>query len=216
MRRAMLLILIVPAILGLGGCGTPKPIMYYGLQIPATPAPASYTWPIEMVVGRITGTDVLEASPIVYKTGRNQMGTYQYHRWTESPVELVQAKLTRLLRTTGEYQSVSGGGNASSGELVIRGRLYDFTEVDGDAISGLVSMEFELYNRKTARILWSHFYSQTEPVEAKQVPAVVQALDRNLDRGLKETIAGLGQYFASHPPTTGEASREGRSEVTGK
>jgi ABC-type uncharacterized transport system auxiliary subunit len=216
MRQARLLILIGSAILGLSGCGTPKPIMYYGLQIPATPAPASYTWPIEVVVGRIRGPDVLEASPIVYKTGRSQMGTYRYHRWTESPVEMVQAKLIRLLRATGDYQSVGGGGSASSGELVIRGRLFDFTEVDGDSISGLVSMEFELYNRKTARVLWSHFYSQTEPVEAKQVPAVVQSLDRNLDRGLKEVIAGMRQYFTANPPAKGEASREGANEVKGK
>src|SRR5581483_11222140 len=109
MPQARRLILIVPAILALSACGAPKPIQYYGLQIPAAPAPATYTWPVEVVVGRINGSDLLEASPIVYKKGRNQMGTYQYHRWAESPVEMVQAKLIRLLRTTGQYQSVSGG-----------------------------------------------------------------------------------------------------------
>ena len=72
--------------------------------------------------------------------------------------------------------------------------------MDGDGITGLVSMEFELYDKKAARVLWSHFYSQTEPVETKKVPAVVQALDRNLDRGLKEVVAGLAQYFAANPP----------------
>src|SRR5260370_642751 len=108
MPQATRLILIVPAILALSGCGAPKPIMYYGVQIPAAPAPTTYTWPIEVVVGRINGSDLLEASPIIYKTGRNQIGTYQYHRWTEAPVQMVQAKLIRLLRTTGEYQSVSG------------------------------------------------------------------------------------------------------------
>jgi ABC-type uncharacterized transport system auxiliary subunit len=209
MPQAARLILIVPAILGLSGCGAPRPIMYYGLQTPATPAPSTYIWPIEVVVGRINGPDLLETSPIVYKTGRNQIGTYQYHRWTEAPVQMVQAKLIRLLRTTGEYQSVSGLGSASGGELVVRGRLYEFSEVDGDGISGLVSMEFELYNRKTSRILWSHFYSQMEPAKAKQVPAVVQALDRNLDRGLKEMVTGLGRYFAANPPGNGDAASQG-------
>ena len=212
MHQAML-ILIAPAILGLSGCGAPRPIAYYGLQIPAAPSPSTYTWPIEVVVGRISGTDLLEASPIVYKTGRNQIGTYQYHRWTEAPVDMVQEKLIRLLRTTGDYQSISGLGSASGGELVVRGRLYDFAEVDGESITGVVSMEFELYNRRTAKIVWSHFYSQTEPVEAKQVPAVVQALDRNLDRGLKEVVAGLGRYFAANPPVRSETSaKSGLSE----
>jgi len=207
-------ILIAPAILALGGCGTPRPINYYGIQIPASPTPASHKYPVDLAVGRITGSDLLEAAPIVYRTRRNQIGTYQYHRWEEAPVQLVQAKLIRLLRASGEYQSVSGLGGQPNGELVIRGRLYDFAEVDGDAITGLVTVEFELYNRRTAKILWSHFYSQTEPVEAKQMPAVVQALDRNLDRGLKEVVTALGRYFEANPPVRStEASGQAINEA---
>jgi ABC-type uncharacterized transport system auxiliary subunit len=168
--------------------------------MPATPAPVSYKLPIDLAVGRITGSDLLEAAPIVYKTRQNGIGTYQYHRWEEAPVQLVQTKLIRLLRMSGEYESVSGLGGPFNVDLVIRGRLYDFAEVDGDAITGLVSMEFELFDRTTAKILWSHFYSQTEPVEAKHVHAVVQSLDRNLDRGLKEVVAELGRYFETNPP----------------
>jgi hypothetical protein len=32
------------------------------------------------------------------------------------------------------------------------------------------------------------------------VPAVVQALDRNLDRGLNEVVAELSRYLAANPP----------------
>ena len=209
-------VLIAAAMVGLSGCGSPRPIMYYGVQIPAAPVPTAYTYPIDMVVGNISGPDLLEATPIVYKTSRNQMGTYLYHRWTEPPVRMIQAKLIRLLRTSGEYQSVSSPGSGSAGDLVVRGRLYEFAEVDSEGINGLVSMEFELYNRKTAKILWSHFYSQTEPVEGKQVPAVVEALDRNLDRGLKEVTVGLGRYFAANPPAGSEAQTQRAGEVIAK
>lgn len=206
MCKVRQLIPIVPVILGLSGCGVPKPIAYYGIQIPAAPMPQTYRWPIALAVGRINGSNLLEASPIVYKIGHNQFGTYQYHHWTEAPVEMVQEKLIRLLQASGDYQSVSGAGGASGGEFELRGWLYDFTEVDGDSINGLVSMEFELCNPRSARVLWWHFYSQMEPVEAKQVSSVVQALDRNLDRGLKEVIAGLNQYFAVNPPGASAAS----------
>lgn len=190
---------LAPVILGLCGCASPRPINYYDLQIPAAPTPAGHTYPVGVVVGRIQGSDLLEASPIVYKTRRNQMGTYAYHRWSDAPVQLLQEKLVRMLRTSGEYQSVTRSGDPSSGDLLIRGRLYDFTEVDGDSVSGLVSMEIELFNRKTAKILWTHFYTGTEPVPGKkvQVPEVAQALDRNLDRGLTEVVTGLSRYFAS-------------------
>jgi len=216
MRAAMAVVLVIGAGL-LNGCGSPRPITYYGIQIPAAPAPAGYTYPVEIVVGRVSGPALLESSPIVYKTGPNVIGTYQYHRWTDAPVDMVQAKLTRMLRTSGQFQSVTTQGSGPSGDLVIRGRLYEFSEVDGDAITGLVSMEFELYNRKTAKILWSHFYSQTEPVPAKQVPAVAQALDRNLDRGLQEVLTGLKTYLASNPPIEAiTPSRQGLNEAKAK
>jgi ABC-type uncharacterized transport system auxiliary subunit len=79
---------------------------------------------------------------------------------------------------------------------VVRGKLYAFEEVDGGSIKGLVSMEFELCDRKSGKVLWSHFYSESEPVDGKKMSAVVTALDLNLDRGLKEVAAGLNQYFS--------------------
>ena len=82
---------------------------------------------------------------------------------------------------------------------MVRGRLYDFEEVDGPSISALVSMEFDLYERKTGKVVWSHYYSQSEPVQGKEMSAIVSALDTNLDRGLKEVAAGLNQYFLSNP-----------------
>jgi ABC-type uncharacterized transport system auxiliary subunit len=201
--------LLAAPVVGLLGCGAPRPISYYQLQVPAAPTPSSFTYPVDVVVGRIRGSDLLEGAPIVYKTQSNQIGTYQYHRWSDPPVLMIEAKLTRLLRTSGEYESVSGAGNPTGGDLVLRGRLYDFAEVDGDRISALVSLELELFNRRTAKILWSRFYTATEPGEGKEVPAVARALDRNLDRGLKEMMAGLSQHFAANPPAKLQASGPG-------
>jgi ABC-type uncharacterized transport system auxiliary subunit len=89
---------------------------------------------------------------------------------------------------------------------VVRGRLYAFEEVDGGNITGLVSMEFELCDRKSGKVLWSHFYSESEPVDGKKISAVVTALDLNLDRGLKEVAAGLKQYFSVRSDVVGYLS----------
>lgn len=199
MHKAIQLIAAALAVLALGGCGSPKPIKYYAVQIPAAPAASTHTYAVDLLVGRITGPDLLASAPIVYKTGDRELGTYTYHRWTDPPLEMVQEKLIGLLRRSGEYASVTGLSGAS-GTLAVRGRLHDFAEVDGNGIRGLVTMEFELYNRKTAKILWTHFYSQTEPVEGKAVSGVVDALDRNLERGLNEVVTGLSKYFAANPP----------------
>src|SRR4051812_11259709 len=99
MTRITVLIPIALVAAGLTGCGAPKPINYYAIHIPAAPTPSASSYPIDVVVGRITASSLLEASPIVYRTGTNQIGTYKYHRWQDPPVELVQTKLVTLLRS---------------------------------------------------------------------------------------------------------------------
>jgi ABC-type uncharacterized transport system auxiliary subunit len=197
-RLSLFLSVLLP--LALCGCGAPRPIRYYAVQIPAAPAPGTATYAIDLAVGRITGPSLLEAAPIVYRTGASQMGTYQYQRWEEAPVDMVQTKLIRLLRCSGNYLSVSSLRSAPDGQFVVKGRLYKFEEVDGEGITGHVTMEFDLFNRKTGKVVWSHYYSQVEPAQGKEITGVVQALDRNLERGLTEVVAGLSRYFAANPP----------------
>ncbi|MGA7318435.1 MAG: ABC-type transport auxiliary lipoprotein family protein [Silvibacterium sp.] len=199
MHRTIRLTLTSLLAVGLSGCGTGKPIHYYTVQQPAPPALVPGTHPVSLLVGNISAPGIYLDTPIAYRTGPNEIGTYQYSRWVEPPNALLKDKLIRMLRASGDYQSVAELGSTSDGQFVLRGRLYNFEEVDSTNIEGLVSMEFELYNRKTGKVVWSHYYSQSEPVQGKEISAVVAALDTNLDRGLKEVAAGLNQYFISNP-----------------
>jgi ABC-type uncharacterized transport system auxiliary subunit len=199
MHRMARLALISSLILSLNGCAKSKPIHYYTVGLPLAPTMTTSARPLSLLVGNIMGADIYRNTPIVYRVGPNEIGAYQYSRWAEPPVELVKSKLIRVLNASGDYQSVTSLGSSSDGQFVVRGRLYEFEEVDGTNITGLVSMEFELYDRKSGKVLWTHFYSQSEPVQSKDIPAVVSALDSNLDHGLKEVAAGLNQYFAANP-----------------
>jgi len=200
MHRTIRLTLASLLALILGGCGSSKPIRYYTLQIPAAPTLAANTYPVSLLVASVSGSEILQDAPIAYRIGVNEIGTYQYSHWSEPPVMLVRRRLIRTLRATGDYQSVAELGSNSGGEFVLRGRLYDFEEVDTASIAALVSMEFDLCDRKSGKVVWTHFYSQSEPVQAKEISAVVTALDSNLDRGLREVAAGLNQYFSTNLP----------------
>jgi ABC-type uncharacterized transport system auxiliary subunit len=199
MHRVARLVFISALSLSLNGCAKSKPIHYYTVGLPVAPTLSRSAHPLALLVGAIGGAEIYRNTPIVYRVGTNEIGAYQYSRWEEPPVELVKDKLIRILSASGDYQSVTSLGSNSSGQFVVRGRLYEFAEVDGANINGLVSMEFELYDRKSGKTLWTHFYSQSEPVQSKEISAVVTALDTNLDRGLKEVAAGLSQYFSANP-----------------
>lgn len=196
MHRATRTVLISLLALSVSGCGSSRPIKYYTIQVPSAPALSTNTYPVSLLVASIGGSEIFHDTPIAYRVGTNEIGTYQYSRWAEPPVDMLRSKLIRMLNASGDYQSVAGLGSTSDGQFVVRGRLYGFEEVDGGSIAGFVSMEFELCDRKSGKVLWSHFYSQSEPVEGKKMSAVVTALDLNLDRGLKEVAAGLNQYFS--------------------
>lgn len=182
----------------LSGCVSSKPIRYYSIQSSTAPVISTNPQSVSLVVASISSSDVLRGSAIAYRVGANEIGTYQYSHWAEPPVDLVRNSLIRILKSSGNYRSVESVGSTSDGQFVVRGRLYDFEEVDGASITGLVSMEFELYDRKSGKIVWSHYYSQAEPVQSKEISAIVTALDTNLDRGLKETAAGLNQYLSAN------------------
>jgi len=134
---------------------------------------------------------------ILYQVGSHEVGAYEYHRWIEPPDRIVQDSLVRLLRASGKYQSVDtprGGGRA---DYILQGRIYEFSEVDKPEVYSRVSLEIELHDGKNFRTVWSRVYNSEERVDGKNVPDVVDSLDKNLRRGLSEIVNGLDQYFAS-------------------
>jgi ABC-type uncharacterized transport system auxiliary subunit len=198
MRRMILASMALLAALTLDACGGGRPIRYYTVELPAAPEPTSSAYPIALAIGHIGAPETLQGQPIVYRSGRNEIGVYQYHLWAEPPVQMLKVMLIRRLRASGKYQSVAQLGSSGEGDFVLQGRLYDFEEVDTASVAALVSMEFELIDRRTRKTVWTHFYSDSEPVEGKEISEVVSALDRNLERGLTELASGLNAYFSAN------------------
>jgi ABC-type uncharacterized transport system auxiliary subunit len=191
---------IVVLLAALGACGGGRPIRYYTVELPPAPRPSTNVYPITVLIGRIGAPGILQDEPIAYRSGPNEIGTYDYHHWVEPPVRMVKVILIRQLRASAKYQSVTELGSSAQGEFVLQGRLYDFEEVDAGSTAALVTMEFELFDRKTSKIVWTHFYSYREPVQGKEISDVVSALDRNLRRGLTEVVSGMDVYFSAHVP----------------
>jgi ABC-type uncharacterized transport system auxiliary subunit len=185
------------------GCGAARPSKYYQLTVPGDSAPAANAnpVPVTLLIGRLTGPALYREDEIVYSSGGEGMGTYEYHRWAEPPTEMVAEIMLRQLRASGHYRGVYTLRSDIHGDFVLHGRLYDFKEVSGSSEVARVTMELELRNVKTATSVWTHFYSHDEPTAGKNVDAIVAGLDKNVQQGIAECLASLDQYFAEHPPT---------------
>lgn len=184
------------------GCGAARPSKYYQLTIPGNLAPAANPnpLPITLLIGRLTGPALYREDEIVYSSGGEGMGTYEYHRWAEPPTEMIAEIMLRQLRASGHYRGVYTLRSDIHGDFLLHGRLYDFKEVSGSSEAARVTMELELRNVKTATTVWTHFYSHEEPTAGKNVDAIVAALDKNVQQGIAECLVSLDEYFAAHPP----------------
>lgn len=181
-------------------CGAGKPIHYYSLEYPA-PAPSqAEPLPVALMIGRFSAPIVYRDTRLLYRSGPNQVDIYEQQRWAEPPAELVREMLLRLLRASGRYRTVQLAGTNVHGDYLVRGRVLHFEEVDTPSLSARVAIEAELYDPAKGMTVWSHLYEQDEPVSGKDVPSVVAAVNRNVQRGLGEISASLEQYFAQHPP----------------
>jgi ABC-type uncharacterized transport system auxiliary subunit len=185
-------------------CGAARPSKYYQLTVPAdtaaNPAVESNPYPVTLLVGRITASELYREDPIVYSSTGEAMGTYEYHRWAEPPIQMIPEILLRELRASGRYRNVVLLRSDVHGDFLLHGHLYDFKEVEKGAGLARVTLELELRNVKTGTVVWTHFYSHDEPATGKNIDAIVEALDKDIQRGVTEFRASLDEYFATHPP----------------
>ena len=199
-RRA--LIIVVALMVGsLNGCGATRPSKYYQLTVPSDAEAVEKTdaVPVTLLLGALMTSHLYREDRIVYGNGPEQLGTYEYQRWAEPPTEMIQEVLLRELRASGRYRAVHYRRSNVWGDFALRGHLYDFKEVTGGQMSARVTLELEMRDLKNGATVWTHYYTHDEPTSGKDVVSVVAALDKNVQRGVKEVVESLDRYFASHP-----------------
>ncbi|HEV3218711.1 MAG TPA: ABC-type transport auxiliary lipoprotein family protein [Candidatus Acidoferrales bacterium] len=199
--RIMLSLLALAVVLA-AGCGAARPSKYYQLTVAGDSAPVanSNPLPVTLLIGRLTAPALYREDQIVYSSGGESMGTYEYQKWSEPPTEMIVEVMLRQFRASGRYHGVYTLRSDIHGDFLLHGRLYDFKEVEGNALLARVTMELELREIKTGGVVWTHFYTHDEPASGKDVGAVVAALNKNVQQGMAEFRASLDQYFAEHPP----------------
>jgi len=197
MRNTIAICLAMAAALAGAGCVSTRPVHYYTIEPASPPVNDGKPDGLVLLVGNIVTPEVLQDGRIRYRTGSNEAGAYEYHRWTERPGSMVRDSLIRALRASGKYQRVLESSSSSTADYLVRGQLHEFGEVDGASVQTKISLQVELIDRKTNRNVWDHVAEREEPVSSKSVADVVQSLDRNLQHVISETTAAIDKFLAS-------------------
>jgi ABC-type uncharacterized transport system auxiliary subunit len=200
MRRLRQIMMVVFAAGISVACGASRPVKYYTLDVTPQPAEAAAPqFPIALLVARVASTHLYRDDRVVYSVSAEQLGTYEYERWSEPPVDMIQDSLIEALRSTKQYQSVEPVASNLRGNYLVRTRLGALDEIDKPQLAARFSIELELYDAKSGATVWSDSYTHDEPVAGKKVPDVIAALDQNVKAGTSKLATDLGQYFASQP-----------------
>src|SRR5437667_1138177 len=196
MRSLISICLVMVGALVSASCVATRPVHYYTIEPVSPPSAQANPDGLILLVGPIAALEALQDGRIRYRAGSNEAGAYEYHRWTERPGSMVRNSLVRALRGSGKYQRVIESASSASGDYLVRGKLYEFGEVDNASILTRISLQVELVDKKTNRNVWDHLVEREEPVGSKNVTEVVQSLDRNLQQVARETVAGIDKFLA--------------------
>lgn len=193
--RAILLAIAAACAAGVG-CVSNRPVHYYTLSPGAPLAGQGKPDGPVLLVGNIAAAEPLQEGRIRYRSGTNEAGAYEYHRWAERPGEMVRGSLIRALRSSGKYQRVLESGSSATGDYLLRGKLDEFDEVDQGSIRTRISLHIEMIDQKTNRIVWDRMAEREEPVAGKSIPEVVQSLERNLRQVVSEIAGEIDKFLA--------------------
>lgn len=209
-KRPMQVAALVLAAAICGGCGAGRPYHYYWLDATTVPATSQHTttYQTRLLVAHVGTPQLYRDDRLVYGSGEEQLGVYEYERWAEMPSDMMQDALMNSLRTTGEFRSVTRTGSSAKGDYILRSRLYALYCVDRPQIVARFSMQVELFDVKAGVVVWNDSYSHDEPVDGKSVPNVVAAMDRNVRAGMQHFTTDLVQHFANHPPQDAAAAQK--------
>ncbi len=197
MRFPISICLTVAAGVVCAGCVATRPVHYYSIE-PASP-PANQARPdgLVLLVGNIATSEALQDGRIRYRSGANESGAYEFHRWAERPGSMVRTSLVRALRASGKYQRVQEAGSLTTGDYLLMGKLYEFDEVDSASIQTRISLQVQLVDRKTNHSVWDRHLERREPVDGKTVADVVQSLDRNLQHVVSEAAVEIDKFLTA-------------------
>jgi ABC-type uncharacterized transport system auxiliary subunit len=177
---------------------------YYTLNLPAPPDPP----PAENVrtavaIREFRAPAYLKQGAIVYKPSPEQISFYAYHRWAINPCEFVTNSVIERLRASGDFARVQPYDGRPDTEYVLSGRLEKLEEIDYEGgVKVEVAISAQMTNLATGATVWNNAVSEVGDVNKRDVPAVVSAMNRTMERAIEKLLSPMPGDVATGPTPT--------------
>jgi ABC-type uncharacterized transport system auxiliary subunit len=205
MRRTITrMVFCLAAFVILTGCGgRARYPNYYTLNLPAPPdPPASENAQATLAVREFRAPTYLRQGAIVYKASPEQIGFYAYHRWAMAPRDFVTNAIAERLRASGVFTRVQPYDGSRDVDYILSGSLERLEELDYQgSVKVEVAISAEMTSLATGKTVWSNAVSEVGDVDKHDVPAVVSAMNRTMQRAIDKLISPLSVGWAGSTAT---------------
>ena len=205
-RRQLCILAALAVLLTAAACGKAPATNFYTIDLPAPSEVGAAPAAVQVGVDRPRASHLLRQDRIVYFTSGNELNFYQYHRWAEPPVFLVQSALIRQLRSAGLFDNVVPYRAQKGLDYVVRGRLLAMEEVDTPGgVTARFGLELELVRQKDAQVVWSGRATRERPVATNSVEGVVEAMGGCVQESLDELTRSMSGALGRLESKPGES-----------
>jgi ABC-type uncharacterized transport system auxiliary subunit len=174
-------------------CGIPR-THYYTLDMPHIAQTQGTAIPRTLTIQRFRADLVLMDERILYRESPDEVNFYEYHRWASPPADLATNYFIHRLKDSGVYSRVSGYNERAPSDLMLRGQLHRFEEVDrGKEVFASVALELELTEAGTSASLWRGEADCTRPLESRDISGVVRGIHECLDETASKLLGSMQQ-----------------------
>lgn len=185
--------LALPLIALLSSCSIlPKQEMSKVYTLPSAPgarpqAPAAVTWALR--VASPNAPRALDNARIAVVPQANTITVYAGARWSDTVPHLFRDRLANAFRDSGRVPALSTDDGSLAADYELGGSLAAFQSdyVDGKPV---VTIRYDaiLADTRRHRIVGSRRFEVSEPVAGKEVPQVVEAFGRAMDKLSGEVV----------------------------
>lgn len=201
-------LLAVGVLASLTGCSIlPKrdPMVIYEPARSTQPQPANIpkaSW--SLLVARPVAGELYETDSITVRPKVGSVQIYKGASWSDSVPNLVQSALVMRFEDSQKILTVSRPGGAVRGEyqLMTELRAFDSIYVSGRP-EAVVEVHAKLVHSVDGEVVAAHTFREAEPASSTEIPAVVDAFSRSLDRVSNQivgwTLSNGNRYQAGLP-----------------
>ncbi len=176
---------VLTAVMLLGACSIfPKPEPQEIYRLPSTPLPHADAQPVNwsLRVDTPQGGRMIDSARIAVLPQGDVVTVYRGARWSDPATTLLRNRLIDAFHDDGRIAALSSDDSSLQADYILTGDMRAFqTEYQGDHPVVVIRFDARLISNAGLRIVATHRFEVTQPVNGSAVPQVVTAFGQASD-----------------------------------